>query len=713
MLNIQLSSLEKRLKTAVELGLSEKDLESIKKELGRNPNYLELCIFSTFWSSTASFDPISNWMRILPREGNRIFSESTNTLPAVLAIGDKLACMVKAVAHDVDPYQTLYSKGFHPSFHIGAVPIRNNDETSLKEANNFDQGAIPFAANMGVQVKTGYLTTHQDSLQSKQAHSFAIGIGKLDETLSNDLKGAGNPLFYLGDLPFWNKENGKPTAASEKKLKEAVIEAIQSGVITGTQNIVNGNVLKTITDLCVNEVCGMTIQLDQLIDPSCENEELLDRLFEIDRGFVLACVKGEEATIEHIFEKWDVRTQQIGVLNDDGLLQFIQRGVTKAEIPIVIFQHLKSQQYTLPKATKPKYLNKVRQFNNKKVKSAKNIVAAAKHLFACPEIVYKSWSHTSLTNEVEADLKQAPKSADAAILRLNDKEPSLLFSFGGDVAHVAADPYVGGLIAVASAIRSIICSGGIPIGAANFINIGDFDDPEMNYCFEGVLKAIGDAARKFGIPFIDDQVQQLHSVEAKPQITNIGHSISLNIGMLGLLEHPDHLTTKPFKSDGDIIYMLGNLSNDFGSSVYLRKVLNVDVSSPPFFDLHEEFEIQRHIRKLILKKIVHSAHQISKGGLFTALMECAIEGAMGFDVETVDTFRKDAFLFGESQGRILITLAAEQEDALQNYLINNNVSFTKLGEVFGNEAVINGENFGHISDWKRIHEDALTTFNTG
>src|SRR5690606_1206795 len=157
-----------------------------------------------------------------------------------------------------------------------------------------------------------------------------------------------------------------------------------------------------------------------------------------------------------------------------------------------------------------------------------------------------------------------------------------------------------------------------------------------------------------------------------------------------------------FKEEGDMIYMLGNMSNDLGSSEYLRSVLNIEHSPVPEFDLYEEFEIQRHVRNLILKKIVRSAHDVSDGGVFTNLMESAIASSLGFNIETVDTFRKECFLFGEGQGRIVITIAPDQEDNLQNYLINNNVSFTKLGEVFGDVAIIDDENFGSIIDWKRI-----------
>jgi phosphoribosylformylglycinamidine synthase len=178
--------------------------------------------------------------------------------------------------------------------------------------------------------------------------------------------------------------------------------------------------------------------------------------------------------------------------------------------------------------------------------------------------------------------------------------------------------------------------------------------------------------------------------------------------MVGILEDVDLKTTLNFKSEGDLIYMLGNSYNDVGSSEYLRTWHGIQYSPVPHFDMHEEYEIQSRIKELINQGLLESAHDVSEGGLFVNLMESAIVGGFGFQVETVETFKKDAFLFGESQSRIVVSIQPNREDDLQNFLISNNVSFTKLGEVFGNEAIIDEINFGSIEEWKRFYENTLS-----
>ena len=217
---------------------------------------------------------------------------------------------------------------------------------------------------------------------------------------------------------------------------------------------------------------------------------------------------------------------------------------------------------------------------------------------------------------------------------------------------------------------------------------------------------MGEACRKFNTPVTGGNV----SFYNQSQVGNKTEPVfpTPTIGMLGILEDQAHQTTLHFKQEGDAIYMLGNVHNDLNSSEYLRNVLGIKFSPAPHFDLHEEFELQQLVRQLIRKGLLHSAHDVSDGGLFTNLMESAIASGFGFNIETMEPFRKDCFLFGESQSRVVITVASSKEDDLQNFLINHNVSFTKLGEVFGKDVVIDDENFGSVGEWKSVFDNTLS-----
>ena len=354
---------------------------------------------------------------------------------------------------------------------------------------------------------------------------------------------------------------------------------------------------------------------------------------------------------------------------------------------------------------RPAYLSEVNKFRLNKIEPTKDFKAAAKRLFSLPNLVSKRWVYEQYDSMVRTNNLSANKPSDAAVLRIKGSQKSLVVTVDCNPAYVHADPYTGAMIAVAEAARNITCTGGEPVAITNCLNFGNPYNPEVYYQFVNAVKGMGDACRKFNTPVTGGNV----SFYNQSQVGNTTEPVfpTPTIGMLGILEDPTLHMTLAFKREGDAIYMLGNIQNDLGSSEYLRNVLDVKYSPAPVFDLHEEYEIQQLVRQLIRRKWLASVHDISDGGLFTNLMESAIASGFGFNIETMETFRKDCFLFGESQSRVVVTISTEREDEFQNYLINQNVSFTKLGDVFGTDVVIDDENFGSVEDWKAIFDNTL------
>jgi phosphoribosylformylglycinamidine synthase len=179
------------------------------------------------------------------------------------------------------------------------------------------------------------------------------------------------------------------------------------------------------------------------------------------------------------------------------------------------------------------------------------------------------------------------------------------------------------------------------------------------------------------------------------------------IGMLGILEDVKYQMTLSFKKEGHLIYMIGTPQNDINCSEYLRLVHKVQLSPAPTIDLDEEFHIQLNLSKLIRRRLIESAHDVSEGGLFTTLLESAMAGNIGFEAETDDNFRKDVYLFSESQSRIVITCTADKEDDLVNYLNTHNIPFTRIGEVTGKRVLVDGEDYGTLNEWKAIYDHTL------
>jgi phosphoribosylformylglycinamidine synthase len=261
------------------------------------------------------------------------------------------------------------------------------------------------------------------------------------------------------------------------------------------------------------------------------------------------------------------------------------------------------------------------------------------------------------------------------------------------------------MIAVAEAARNIVCAGGEPVAITNCLNFGNPYNPEVYYQFAEAIRGMGDACRRFETPVTGGNVSFYN------QYSQNGKTIPVyptpTIGMLGVLNDYDNIMTLDFKNEGDLLYLIGISRNDLGSSEYVRSVLGIEYSSCPWFDLEEEFRIQQVIKDLISLKLVSSVHDVSEGGVFANLVESAMPRGLGFSVNTNPAVRKDAWLFGEAQSRVVVSISAEQHDTFSRYLSGQDVPFEAIGKAGGSSVVIDGENWGSVSEWSTIHQSVL------
>jgi phosphoribosylformylglycinamidine synthase len=264
------------------------------------------------------------------------------------------------------------------------------------------------------------------------------------------------------------------------------------------------------------------------------------------------------------------------------------------------------------------------------------------------------------------------------------------------------------MIAVAEAARNIVCSGGEPIGVTNCLNFGNPFDPEVYYQFVYAVKGMGDACRRFDTPVTGGNVSfynQNPDGAVYPTPT---------IGMVGVLDDLEDRMTMHFKQPGDVIYLLGTSRNDINSSEYLHKLKGVEYSPAPYFNIEEEYELQQTIKQLIKKRVLQSAHDISEGGLITALLESGFNRGLGFDVQQSATnIRKDAYWFGESQSRVVISCTLKNAEELLSQLKALNAPYEYLGIVTERNIDIEGEYWGHIDEWRELYDTAIERMLSG
>jgi phosphoribosylformylglycinamidine synthase len=258
------------------------------------------------------------------------------------------------------------------------------------------------------------------------------------------------------------------------------------------------------------------------------------------------------------------------------------------------------------------------------------------------------------------------------------------------------------MIAVSEAARNIVCSGGTPLGVTNCLNFGNPYDPEVYYQFVHAIKGMGDACRKFDTPVTGGNVSFYNQNPDGPVYP------TPTIGMVGLLEDINDKMTMDFKEEGDVLYLLGHSQNDINGSEYLHKVLNTKYSPAPYFDLEEEYSLQQKLSDAIRKKMIRSAHDVSEGGLFVTLCESGFNRELGFSVIINNGFRKDAWLFGEAQSRVLVSVALTKVNEFEKFL--GGFPFEKIGVVTSGELVIDGDFWGTIDWWKDKYDEAIENY---
>jgi phosphoribosylformylglycinamidine synthase len=258
------------------------------------------------------------------------------------------------------------------------------------------------------------------------------------------------------------------------------------------------------------------------------------------------------------------------------------------------------------------------------------------------------------------------------------------------------------MIAVAEAARNIVCSGGVPLGVTNCLNFGNPYDPQVYFQFVEAVKGMGEACKKFDTPVTGGNVSfynQNPDGAVYPTPT---------IGMVGVLDSYEDKMTLGFKQDGDLIYLIGQSNNDINCSEYLHKICAVEYSPAPHFDLDEEFSVQQAILKLISLKLIQSAHDISEGGLFITLLESGFVAGLGFEAAQDDSsLRADAFWFGESQSRVVVSVSPSMQDAFESILATSGIKSALLGKVKGKDVVVNGDNWGTIASWKSPYDEKI------
>jgi phosphoribosylformylglycinamidine synthase len=428
-------------------------------------------------------------------------------------------------------------------------------------------------------------------------------------------------------------------------------------------------------------------------------------LSESQERMLLVAKKGREKEVTEIFARWDLPCSVIGEVTPNGILDFYMHGQLEASLPAEeLVLGGGAPQYER-ESREPGYLQKIRSFNPATVSVPADLRQVAKELIVLPSIASKRWVFTQYDSMVGTVNSSTNEPSDSAVVLVKGTSKGIAVTTDCNSRYVYADPYKGAMIAVSEAARNIVCSGGEPLGVTNCLNFGNPYDPEVYYQFVEVIRGMGEACRKFNTPVTGGNVSFYNQNPDGPVYP------TPTIGMVGLLEDVADKMTLDFKEENDLIYLVGEVTDDLGSSEYLHNLRGVEFSAAPYFDLGKEFLLQKRLSELVAAKCIRSAHDVSEGGLFTALCESGFPNELGFTVQSVEGIRKDAFLFGEGQSRVIVTVSPGN---LENFrTILHDLPYVQLGAVTSGEIMIDGEFWGSVSLWKNKYDTAIESYLAG
>jgi phosphoribosylformylglycinamidine synthase subunit PurL len=728
--------MEITVKTAEQLRLTAEEFELICQKLGRTPNFTELCAFSAMWSEHCSYKNSIRWLKTLPREGKKMLVKAGEENAGLMDIGDGLGVVFKIESHNhpsaIEPFQGAATGvgGIHRDiFTMGARPIASlnslrfgklNDPQTQHLLAGVVHGIGHYGNCFGVPTVAGEIYFDECYHTNPLVNAMSVGIVQKGKTISATALGKGNPVFFVGSATGKDGIGGASFASAnitkesvqelpavqvgdpfqEKKLLEACLEVIETGAVVGMQDMGAAGIICSTAEMSAKGEVGMRIDLDKV--PTRQSGmkawELL--LSESQERMLMVVEKGREKQVLGIFEKWDLPCSNIGEVTDDKLLSFYYFGNLEAVIPAEeLVLGGGAPQYTR-EYREPAYFSKIKSFNPDSIPEAENCKAIAEELIRFPSIASKRWISVQYDSTVGAANTSTNEPSDAAIVIVKGTTKGIAMTTDCNSRYVLADPYKGAMIAVSEAARNLVCSGAIPLGVTNCLNFGNPYDPEVYYQFVYAVKGMGEACLKFDTPVTGGNVSfynQHPEGAVYPTPT---------IGMVGLLEDTRQKMTQFFRHPGDLIFLVGKSRNDINSSAYLYALHGVAFSPAPYFDLEEEFMLQTKLLACIQNRLVESAHDVAEGGLFVTLAECGFHRELGFTVTCQDhSIRRDAYWFGESQSRVVVSVKKEKQDAFIQSM--NGIPLEKLGEVTPVMIQVDGATWGNIREWKHEYETAI------
>lgn len=729
------------MEQAVELGLRPEEFEMIKEILGRTPNFTETAVYSVMWSEHCSYKNSIVWLKTLPKDGPHMLVKAGEENAGLVDIGDGLGCVFKIESHNhpsaLEPYQgaatgvgginrDIFTMGARPIAQLNSLRFGNIELARTKWlVKGVTKGIGDYGNAFGIPIVGGEVFFDDSYNTNPLVNAFSAGIIDTKKIISAKAKGPGNPVFIVGSstgkdgiagAAFASKDITEESANDlpavqvgdpfmEKLLLEATMELAATNAIVGMQDMGAAGITCSTCEMSAGGGVGMEIQLDRV---PTRQENMLPYeilLSESQERMLVVVHKGQEEVVKRIFDKWDLNAEEIGVVTDTGRVRYYMHGELVGDVPAESLVLGGGAPQYRREYKEPAYYQEYKKFNIDSVKQPANLKEVAFKLLQMPNIASKRWVYEQYDSMVGTRNMTTNKPSDAGVVNIKGTNKGLAMTVDCNSRYVNADPEIGTMIAVSEAARNITCAGGEPSAITNCLNFGNPYNPESYWQFVGAIKGMSAACTKFATPVTGGNVSFYNQT-----VTN-GVEVPVfptpTIGMIGILEDKDKMMTLDFKQKGDLIFVLGECTNDIASSEYLASYHGIKASPAPHFDLEKEYALHQVVKGLISNELVNAVHDVSDGGLFVTLVEMSMPRELGFDIETDSEIREDAYLFGEGQGRVVVSVTEDNEEDFLEFMMTSDINFTLLGHVTKGKMMIDNEHYGFVTEAKELYNNAL------
>ena len=733
-------------------GLTSEEYKKIVSLLGREPNLLELGIFSVMWSEHCSYKSSKVHLKNFPTTGKHVL-QGPGENAGIVDIGDGMAVVFKMESHNhpsyIEPYQgaatgvggilrDIFTMGARPIASLNSLRFGSFDHPKTRYlVNGVVAGIAGYGNCMGVPTVGGEIYFHESYNGNCLVNAMTVGIIESNRIFKGIAKGVRNPVMYVGsktgrdgihgatmasDVFGEGGEERRPTVQvgdpfTEKLLLEACLEVFKTDYVVGVQDMGAAGLTSSSVEMASR--AGTGIDLDVSLVPVREDGmtpyEIM--LSESQERMLMVVKKGYEEKVKAIFHKWGLDAVAIGIVTDSGLLRITKGSDVFAMVPVKPLTD-DAPKYKRP-ISRPGWQDGAQTLDLKNISEPNNFNEILLKLLSSPNIASKEWIYRQYDHMVRTDTVVIPGS-DAAVLRIKGTKKALAMTVDCNSRYCYLDPFTGGAIAVAEAARNLACSGAKPIALTDCLNFGNPERPEIMWQFEQAVLGISEACKKFGIPVIGGNVSLYN------ETSGVSIYPTPTIGMVGLIEDISRHATQWFKTEGDIIILLGetklvpeslNRGEELGGSEYLKVIHKLDKGRPPHMDLDFEARVQEACLSAIQSGIIKSAHDCSEGGLAVALAECCVSSkntaigveitfpGLGTDLKSVP--RADALLFGESQSRIIVSIAKEDISEFMSIAEKHDAPAIVIGKVGGERLKIDGLIDIPVDELKAAWKDAL------